>query len=129
MKIAVQQGFWPLRPTLTPVRLEFGCWLAAGILAVGLVTFPTPPVRPAAQTVRALGVPLAADVLAYRQHCIDRVLANDLGDTEEYVVRLINQQCSTRRLLATRPGTLACGRPLVVRFARAVRLVAGCLPG
>jgi len=129
MKIAVQRRFWPLRPTLTPLRLEFGCWLAAGLLAVVLATSPTPPARPATQTVLALGVPQAPDVLAYRQHCIDRILANDLGDTEEYVVRLINQQCSTRRRTAALPVSLACGRPFVVRFTLVARRVAACLPG
>src|ERR1700682_3474159 len=97
MKIAAQRGFWPLRPTLTTRLLELGCWLASVLLTVALAISPIPQVRPAPQALRALGVPQSPDMLAYRQHCIDRVLASDLGMTEEYVVRQINQQCSTRR--------------------------------
>src|SRR4030081_3251405 len=129
MKIEDRRAFWPLRPTLTSVRLELGCWLAAGLLAIGLATSPTAPGSPPPQSVRALGVPQAPDVLAYRQHCIDRILASDLGDTEEHVVRLINQQCSTRRRPAARPLGFVCGRALVVRLATVGRRVAACLPG
>src|SRR6202521_326433 len=103
MKIAAQWAFWPLRPTLTTRILELGCWLAAALLAVALATSPTAAARPAAPSLRALGVPQSPDLLAYRQHCIDRVLASDLGMTEDYVVRQINQQCSTRRHTAARP--------------------------
>src|SRR3982074_2955188 len=127
MKIAGQQRFWPLRPTLTPLRLEFGCWVAAGLLALGLATSPAAPVGVTAPSARALGVPQSPDVLAYRQHCIDRILASDLGDTEEYVVRLINQQCSTRRRIAARPPGPACGRPLLVGFIRVAGRAAGCV--
>jgi hypothetical protein len=107
MKIASQQGFWPLRPTLTAGGLELSCWLAAGFLAVALVIFPTAPARSPVQPVRTIGVPQVPDLLAYRQHCIDRVLASDLGMTEESVVHKINQQCSTLRRRATPTGPIS----------------------
>lgn len=128
MKIPAQQGFWSLRPTLTARGLELGCWLAAGLLAITLAISPAAPAGPRAPAFRALGVPQAPDLLAYRQHCIDRVLASDLGMTEEYVVRQINQQCSTRRRTAARPAGLTCGRPFLGQYAPMARRVSGC-PG
>ena len=128
MNIAAQRRFWPLRPTLTTPLVELGCWLAAAVLAVALAISPTTAIGPAAPALRALGVPQSPDVLAYRQHCIDRVLASDLGMTEAYVVRQINQQCSTRRHTAARPVGLTCGRPLDMRLTPAARQVAGCPP-
>jgi hypothetical protein len=129
MKIAAQRGFWPLRPTPTARGLELGCWLAAGVLAVGLAISPAPPAGPPVRAVRAIGIPQAPDLLAYRQHCIDRVLASDLGMTEEYVVRKINQQCSTRRRIATRPAGLACDRLFVGQLTPIARPVTGCVVG
>ncbi len=129
MKTAAQQGFWSLRPTLTARGLEFSCWLVAGLLAVALAMFPAPPAGPPAHTLRAIGITHAADLLLYRRHCIDRILANDLGDTEEYLVRQINQQCTTRRRTAARLAGPACGRPFTVRFTPIARRVTGCLAG
>ena len=128
MKTAAERGFWPLRPT--PARvLELGCWLAAALLAVVLTISPIPQVRPQTPVLRVMGVPQSPDTLAYRQHCIDRVLASDLGMTEEYVVRQINQQCSTRRRTAARPVGLTCGPPFVIRLIPVARRVAGCPAG
>ena len=129
MKIAAQRGFWSLRPTLTARGLELGCWLAAAFLAVALAISPGRPAGSPAQSVRTIGVPQAPDLLAYRQHCIDRVLASDLGMTEEYVVRQINQQCSTRRRIAARPVGPTCGRPFVGQFAPMARRLTGCVGG
>jgi hypothetical protein len=106
-----------------------GGWLAAGFLAVALVISPTAPAGPPARAVRAIGVPQSPDLLAYRQHCIDRVLASDLGMTEEYVVRQINQQCSTRRRTAARPAGLPCGRPFVAQLTPIARRVTSCVGG
>ena len=127
MKAAAQQRFWSLRPTLTARRLELGCWLAAGVLAVGLVISPAQPAGPPVPTVRAIGIPKAPDLLAYRQHCIDRVLASDLGMTEESVVRRINQQCSTRRRTVAPSAVLTCGRLLVGQLTTIARRVTGCV--
>jgi hypothetical protein len=104
-----------------------GCWFAAGVLAVTLVISPGPPANPPIRAVRAIGVAQSPDLLAYRQHCIDRVLASDLGMTEEYVVRKINQQCSTRRRIVTPPAVLTCGRLLVGQLAPIAKRVAGCV--
>ena len=129
MKIAAQRGFWSLRPTPAARGLEVGCWIAAGVLAVTLVISPGLPANPPIRAVRAIGVPQSADLLAYRQHCIDRVLASDLGMTEEYVVRKINQQCSTRRRIVTPPAVLTCGRLFVGQLTPIAKQVAGCVGG
>jgi hypothetical protein len=122
MKIASQRGFWSLRPT----PLELGCWLAAGCLAVALAISPAIPAPLPTQPVRTIGVAQAPDLLAYRQHCIDRVLASDLGMTEEYVVRQINQQCSTRRRIADPPVAPVCIRVFVGEGTPLARRVPGC---
>src|SRR6267378_8285086 len=126
MKVAAQRGFWSQRPTLTARGFELGCWLAAGLLAVGLVVSPATPGRPPAQPVRTIAASQAPDVLAYRRRCIDSVLASDLGETEEYVVRQINQRCSTRRPTARSVG-LTCS-PFVAQSAPIARRPSGC-PG
>ena len=129
MKIAAQRGFWSLRPTLVARSVELGCWLAAGLLAVALVTSPGPSATLSVRTVRPIGVPHSPDLLAYRQHCIDRILASDLGMTEDYVVRQINQQCSTRRRIAARPVEATCSHPFVAQFAPMARRLTGCAGG
>jgi hypothetical protein len=73
-----------------------------------------------------MGVHQTADLLAYRQHCIDRVLSSDLGMTEEYVVRQINQQCSTRRRIADPPVVPICIRVFVGEVTSLARRVPGC---
>lgn len=126
MKVAAQRRFWSLRPSLTAGRLEFGCWLAAGLLAAALVISPAAPSRPSTLQPGTMGVPQAPDLLAYRQHCIDRVLSSDLGMTEEYVVREINRQCSTRRRIAAPPVVPPCIRVFVGEATGLVRRVPGC---
>jgi hypothetical protein len=103
------------------------CWFAAWFMAVALAISPAAPARSPAQPVRTIGVPQSPDLLAYRQHCIDRVLASDLGMTEEYVVRKINQQCSTRRRVVTPPAVLTCGRLLVGQLTPIARRITGCV--
>jgi len=129
MKIAIQPGFWPLRPTLTVRGLELGCWLAAGLLAVALVISPTPAPQAPTSPVSSVAVPRPANLLAFRQHCIEGILGSDLGMTEKYVVRLINQQCSTRRRAAVRPLEPTCGRPFVGQLTPIARQVTACLGG
>src|ERR1700686_3779395 len=125
MKVAAQRRFWSLRPTLTAGRLEFGCWLAAGLLAVALAISPAAPPRASTLRPGAMGVPQAPELLAY-QHCIDRVLSSDLGMTEEYAVRQINRQCSTRRRIAAPPVVPACIRVFVEETTGLFRRVPGC---
>jgi hypothetical protein len=129
MKVAAQQGFWSQRPTLTARGFELGCWLAAGLLTVGLVVSPAAPGRPPAQPVRTVAVSQAPDVLAYRRRCIDSVLASDLGETEEYVVRQINQRCFTRRRTVAPSLVLTCSRPFLEQSAPLAGRPSGCLGG
>lgn len=126
MKVAAQRRFWSLRPTLTAGHLEFGCWLAAGLLAVTLATSPTVPARPSAPRPGTVGVTQAADLLAYRQQCIDQVLSSDLGMTEEYVLRQINRQCSPGRRFAATPVVPVCIRVFVGAATPTPKLVPGC---
>jgi hypothetical protein len=128
MKIAIHPGFWSLRPTLTVRGLELGCWLAAGVLAVALVISPPPPPEPPTSPVSSVAAPRPANLLAFRQHCIEGILGSDLGMTEKYVVRQINQQCSTRRYAAVRPLGPTCGRPFVGPLTPIARQVTAC-PG
>jgi hypothetical protein len=129
MKVEGQRGFWPLRPTLTAGRLEFVCWLAAGLLAVALASSPTPPVRSPAKAVAAVAAAQAPDLLIFRRHCIDRILASDLGDTEEYIARKINQQCTISRRTTARRVRLTCDRPFVVPFTPVARRLTSCVSG
>jgi hypothetical protein len=125
MKVAPQRRFWSLRPTLTAGRLEFGCWLAAGLLAVALAISPAAPAGPSSLRPGTMIVPQASDLLAYQQ-CIDRVLSSDLGMTEDYAVRQINRQCSTRRRVAAPPVVPPCIRVFVEEAPGLVRRVPGC---
>jgi hypothetical protein len=126
MKIAAQRGFWSLPPTPTARRLEFGCWIVAGLLAVTLAISPAEPAEPSALRPGTMGVLQGPDLLAYRQHCIDRVLSSDLGMTEEYVVRQINRQCSTRRRIAARPVVPTCIRVFLGQVTPLGRRAPGC---
>jgi hypothetical protein len=126
MKVAAYRRFWPLRPTLTAGRLEFGCWLAAGLLAVALATSPAAPTEPAALRPGTMRVLQGPDLLAYQQPCIDQVFASDLGMTEDYAVRQINRQCSTWRRTAAPPLLPPCIRVFVGGPTGLVRRVPGC---
>src|SRR6202035_1193798 len=94
-------------------RLEFGCWLVAGLLAVTLAISPSVPARPSALQPGTMGVTQAADLLAYRQRCVDQVLSSDLGMNEEYVLRQINRQCLPGRRFAASPVVPICIRVFV----------------
>lgn len=113
MKVAAQRRFWSLRPTLTARRLEFGCWLAAGVLAVTLAISPSVPARPSA-------------LRPGTQQCVDQVLSSDLGMTEEYVLRQINWQCSPGRRFAATPVVPVCIRVFVGAATPTPKLVPGC---
>jgi len=126
MKVAAQRRFWSLRPTLTAGRLEFGCWLVAGVLAVTLAITPAAPARPSTLQPGTMGVPQASDLLAYRQQCIDQVLSSDLGMTDVYVLGQINRQCATPRRIAARPVLPPCIRVFVAEATGLVRRVPGC---
>jgi hypothetical protein len=126
MKVAGQRRFWSLRPTLTAGRLEFGCWLVAGLLAVNLAITPAAPAGPSALRPGTVGVTQAADLPAYRQQCIDQVLSSDLGMTEDYVLRQINRQCSTPRRIAASPVVPICIRVFVGEATPTPRLAPGC---
>jgi len=73
-----------------------------------------------------MGILQGPDLLAYQQHCIDQVLSSDLGMTEDYAVRQINRQCSTRHRIAAPPVAPPCIRVFVGGATGLVRRVPGC---
>jgi hypothetical protein len=125
MKVPGQRRFWSLRPTLTAGRLEFACWLAAGLLAVALAITSATPARPSSLHSGTVSVLQAPDLLAYQQ-CVDRVLSSDLGMTEDYAVRQINRQCSKRSRTAAPPVVPTCLRVFKGQVTPLGRRAPGC---
>jgi len=70
-------------------------------------------------------------VLILQRRCIDKILSQAVDKTENDVVARINQQCLTpalgRPASAPHLSLLACERRISVRFAPAIKRVAGCL--
>ena len=133
MKAGAQQGFWPLRPMPTARGFELGCWLAAGVLALGLTLAPAPNAGAAAKAITVTAPPPAPHLVLYQQHCIERILARAVGKTEEDVVHQINQQCrgagNSQRSSTAGSTPLSCERPYTVRFTPLAKRVGGCLGG
>jgi hypothetical protein len=110
--------------------LEVACWLAAALLILALA-LATGPAATASTDVPTAVAPEKASILMLQRRCIDRILGQALGKSDEAVVEQINQQC-----MAPRPSRssstggmvlLSCERPATVRVTPATRRVAGCL--
>ncbi len=110
--------------------LELACWLAAALLILTLA-LATGPAATASAHVPTAVAPEKASVLMLQRRCIDRILGQALGKSEEAVVEQMNQQC-----MAPRPSRssstggmvrLSCERPATVRVTPATKRVAGCL--
>ena len=91
-----------------------------------LVTGINPTPAGEGKSTVTIGVTQAADLLAYRQQCIDQVLSSDLGMSEDYVLRQINRQCSTPRRIAASPVVPVCIRVFVGGATPLARRVPGC---
>jgi len=128
MKTGRRRPFWPLSPTVAAHRLERTCWLAAAGLLLALALAPA-PVADASGRPQTGVAPEKASVLILQRRCIDRILGQAPGMSEEAVVVRINRECWARRgpSPAARPVLLSCERPATVRVTPAVKRVAGCL--
>ena len=128
MKTGRLRPFWPLSPTTAAHRLERSCLLAVAALvaALALGTAPTA----AAPAGIAATRPEDPNVLVFQRRCIDRIIGQAVGQSEDAVVAAINRQClmPRRGLPAAAAGLrLSCERPFPVRLRPATKRVAGCL--
>jgi hypothetical protein len=132
MKVRRLRSFWSLSPTAAARSLERACWLAAALLVLALA-LATGPAATASARVPTAVAPEKASILILQRRCIDRILGQALGKSEEAVVEQMYQQC-----MAPRPARssstggivlLSCERPATVRVSPATKRVAGCLGG
>src|SRR6202165_4315931 len=130
MKTGRLRPFWPLSPTAAAQRLERSCLLAAAGLVIAL-TLGAPPTAAAPAGLAAAARPEDPNVLFFQRRCIDRIIGQAVGQSEDAVVAAINRQC-----LAPRRGQpsssaglrlLSCERPNSVRVAPVTKQVAGCV--
>ena len=80
----------------------------------------------------AVALPESAQVLFLQRRCIDRLLGQASGQSDEAIAEQINQRCMTLgRGRASPPHIVlvACQRPISVPVAPVTRRVAGCLGG
>src|SRR6266699_820950 len=127
MKTGRRRSFWSLSPTAAAQGLERTCWLAAAALA--LVLAPAPIANASAHHPGV--APEKVSVLFLQRRCIDRILGQARGMSEEAAVEEINRQCWAPRSGGPSPAArgmrLSCERPVCVRVMPAVKRVAGCL--
>src|SRR6184192_4469592 len=129
MKTGRRRSFWPLSPTASAQSLERTCWLASAGLVLALA-LASDPVANASATRPPSGIaPEKVSVLILQRRCIDRILGQARGMSEEAAVEQINRECWVPRLpsSAARGVLLSCERPVTVRVTPAVKRVAGCL--
>jgi hypothetical protein len=112
-------------------RLELSCWLAGAGLILGLALATAPAATTSARA-PASAAPERASVLISQRRCIERILGQAVGKSEESVVEQMNLQCMAPR--PPRPSSaagvlLSCERPVGVRLSPASKRVAGCLGG
>ena len=69
-------------------------------------------------------------MLVFQRRCIDQIIGQAVGQSEDAVVAQINRQCLARRgQLSSSAGIrlLSCERPNSVRLAPVTKQVAGCV--
>ena len=129
MKTGRRRSFWSLSPTAAAQGLERTCWLAAAGLALALALAPTAGANASAHPPGV--APEKVSVLFLQRRCIDRILGQARGMSEEAVVEEINRQCWAPRSGGPSPAArgmlLSCERPVSVRVMPALKRVAGCL--
>src|SRR6202022_1042697 len=96
MKVRRLRYFWSLSPTAAARSLERACWLAAGLLVLALA-LATGPAATASARVPTAVPPDNPRILILQRRCIDRILGQALGKSEEAVVAQMNQQCMAPR--------------------------------
>src|SRR5256885_16918765 len=129
MNTGRRRSFWPLSPTASAQSLERTCWLASAGLVLALA-LASDPVANASATRPPSGVaPEKVSVLILQRRCIDRILGQARGMSEEAAVERINRECWVLRgpSSAARGVLLSCERPVTVRVTPASKRVAGCL--
>ncbi len=130
MKTGRRRSFWSLSPTAAAQSLERTCWLAAVGLVLVLALAPAPIANASARPSSGVA-PEKVSVLFLQRRCIDRILGQAQGMSEEAAVEEINRQCWAPRSGGPSPAArgmlLSCERPVSVRVMPAVKRVAGCL--
>ena len=128
MKTGRRRSFWPLSPAAAAQSLERTCWLAAAGLVLALALAPAGVTNPSARPLSGVA-PEKVSVLILQRRCIDRILGQARGMSEEAAVEQINRECWVPRVpsSAARGVLLSCERPVTVRVTPAVKRVAGCL--
>jgi len=130
MKTGRRRSFWSLSPTAAAQSLERTCWLAAVGLVLVLALAPAPIANASARPSSGVA-PEKVSVLFLQRRCIDRILGQAPGMSEEAAVEEINRQCWAPRSGGASPAApgmlLSCERPVSVRVMPAVKRVAGCL--
>jgi len=130
MKTGRRRSFWSLSPIAAAQSLERTCWLAAAGLVLVLALAPAPIANASARPSSGVA-PEKVSVLFLQRRCIDRILGQARGMSEEAVVEEINRQCWAPRSGGPSPVArgmlLSCERPVSVRVMPAVKRVAGCL--
>src|SRR5437870_3289690 len=127
MKTGRRRSFWSLSPTAAAQSLERTCWLAAAGLVLVLALAPAPIANASARPPTGVA-PEKVSVPFLQRGCIDRILGQAPGMSEEAAVEKINRRCGAPRLgspLPAAPGMLlSCERPVGVRVMPALKRVA-----
>src|SRR6266571_2000532 len=130
MKTGRRRSFWSLSPTAAAQGLERTCCLAAAGLVLVLALAPAPIANASARPPGGVA-PEKVSILFLQRGCIDRILGQARGMSEEAAVEQINRQCWAPRSgspMRAAPGMpLSCERPVSVRVMPALKRVAGCL--
>jgi hypothetical protein len=71
--------------------------------------------------------------LVFQRRCIDRIIGQAVGQSEDVIYEQVNRQCLVpRRGQPSSPAglrLLSCDRPFPVRLRPVTKLIAGCLSG
>ena len=130
MKVGNPLPFWSLCPRAAAARLELGCWLAAGLLALGLAFMPAPNGRAVLQSIAATTTAPAPHVSIYQGRCMQRILGHAAGKTDEAVAALIDRLCFApfrgHPSLVARQALRSCDQLYMVQLAPAAKQAGGC---
>src|SRR2546422_7172193 len=106
MKTGRRRSFWPLSPSAAAQSLERTCWLAAAGLVMALAFAPAPAATASAHPLTGVA-PERVSILILQRRCIDRILSQARGMSEEAAVEQINQECLAPPVGAPSPAAHA----------------------